>query len=125
VQSLRTKILIVEDDDNSREMLKILLEGQGYTIFCAGEGSEGFHMAKDEQPDLIITDLMMPGVDGFGLIRRLRQEVTTAAIPVIVFTAYADVEKPAARQLGANDIAYKPIQVDKLFAMISQWLMPH
>jgi len=122
VQYSKTKILIVEDDAESREMLKVLLEARGYTLLCAGDGGEGFHLAVKQQPDLIITDLAMPEVDGFDLIRLLRQEPVTSAIPVIVFTAYIDIEQKALKKLGANEIAFKPIRVEQLLAMITQLL---
>ena len=121
----KTKILIVEDDDASREMLKVLLEVRGYAILCARDGGEGFYIARNEPPDLIITDLAMPEVDGFDMIRLLRQEPVTSSIPVIVFTAYIDIEQKALKKLGANEVAFKPIQVEQLLAIITQLLPVH
>lgn len=121
----RIKILIVEDNAVSREMLRVLLELGGYQVLCAEDGSDAFLTAVTKKPDLIITDVEMPNIDGFNFIRLLRKEPTTAHIPVIVFTAYTSIEKQSARQVGADDIAYKPINVDQLHNMIRHLLKPH
>ena len=121
----RIKILIVEDNAVSREMLRVLLELGGYRVLCAEDGGDAFLTAITEKPDLIITDVEMPNIDGFNFIRLLRKEPTTAHIPVIVFTAYTSIEKQSARQVGADDIAYKPINVDQLHNMIRHLLKPH
>ena len=121
----RLKILIVEDNAVSREMLRVLLELGGYKVVCSEDGSDGFLKALTETPDLIITDVEMPNIDGFSLLRLLRKEPKTANIPVIVFTAYTSIQEQSARKAGADDIAYKPINVDQLHNMIRHLLKPH
>jgi len=122
VKLSRIKILIVEDNAVSCEMLRILLELGGYKVVCAEDGSEGFLMAVTEKPDLIITDVAMPTIDGFHFIRLLKNEPTTNNIPVIVFTAYTSIREQSARKAGADEVAYKPINIDQLHTMIRHLL---
>lgn len=80
------KILVVDDDPDFCEATETLLSAKGYDVVCAGDGKEAFELAKKEKPDLILLDVMMPQSDGFDIARQLKQEATTAKIPVIIIT---------------------------------------
>jgi CheY-like chemotaxis protein len=109
------KILIVEDNTDSRNLLHHLFTGKKYGVSTAVDGAEGFYMAKAEKPDLIITDLMMPNVDGVDLIKQLRAEPETADIPIVIYTAFGLGETAQeALNAGANRLFSKPFDLDDL-----------
>jgi CheY-like chemotaxis protein len=80
------KILIVEDDDVARELVRMTLERQGYAVETACDGIEGFDLALSGRPDLVVTDIQMPSADGAHLVRRLRDTPETASTPVVITT---------------------------------------
>ena len=81
------KILVVEDNHASREYLLYLLEHSGYEVQSATGGAQALKLVRSSPPDVIISDILMPGVDGFELIRRLRAEAASASIPVVLYSA--------------------------------------
>jgi CheY-like chemotaxis protein len=116
----RKKILIVEDDEDSREMLAFLLAGRGYHISCAEDGLMALSLIQAEAPELIITDISMPGMDGINLIKRLRQQRQWQSIPILVMSAFRSGMVSQAMEAGANASATKPLEIEKLFEMIQQ-----
>lgn len=86
-ESRRKRILVVEDNDGSREYLFYLLTRSGHEVQSAAEGGEALELIRSFRPDLIISDILMPGIDGFELIRRLRAEPSSANIPVVLYSA--------------------------------------
>jgi len=111
------KILIVDDDVQTLRLVGLMLERQGYKILAASNGAQAIGMARTEQPDLILLDVMMPDVDGFSVARTLRKEPETANIPILMFTARAQVEdKIAGYEAGADDYLTKPIHPAELTA---------
>jgi CheY-like chemotaxis protein len=114
------KILIVEDDDDSREMLAFLLAGRGYHISCAEDGQTALSLLQSESPELIITDISMPGMDGIDLIKRLRQQRQWQSIPILVMSAFRSGMVSQAMEAGANAATSKPLEIEKLFEMIHQ-----
>lgn len=82
-------VLVVDDDPDMRFMLKLLLERGGYQVNEAADGVSAIHSIKAQMPDLVLTDLRMPMMDGAELIVRLRSDEATAAMPIILITAYA------------------------------------
>jgi CheY-like chemotaxis protein len=113
------KILIVEDNLDSADLLTMMLGMEGYKTLCAGDGQEGFALALQEKPDLIITDIEMPAIDGIELIKKIRNEPQLASTPVIVVTAYHNRMGTQALEAGANKIVRKPFFVDSLLETIS------
>ena len=114
-----TKILIIEDDTNIRENLLELLEIENFHVVEAENGSIGLELANKEIPDLIICDVMMPELDGYGVLSGLRQNLTTATIPFVFLTAKSN--KNDFRQgmtLGADDYLTKPFTRDELLDTI-------
>ncbi|MDD1414989.1 EAL domain-containing protein [Dolichospermum sp. ST_con] len=117
------KILIVEDELDIRENIQQILELKDFTAITAENGWEGLQMAQKHQPDLIVCDIMMPLLDGYGLLKTLRQDVATASIPFIFLTAKAEhADLRQAMKLGADDYLTKPFQLDKLLQVISTQL---
>jgi diguanylate cyclase (GGDEF)-like protein len=112
-------ILIAEDEPSLRENLQWMLEMEGYTVSTARDGMEAFEHACLSPPDLVLTDVMMPVLDGYGLIKSLRQTNATAMIPIIMLTAKADRgDVRIAMNLGADDYITKPYRRDELLEAI-------
>jgi CheY-like chemotaxis protein len=116
------KILIVEDNPDSRNLLHFLLTTKGFNATTAVDGAEGFYMAKVEKPDLVITDLMMPNVDGIELIKQIRAEPEIAGIPILIYTAYSTDTVEPAIEAGANKSFYKPVNLDEMLEYINKVL---
>jgi signal transduction histidine kinase/DNA-binding response OmpR family regulator len=115
-------LLFVEDNEELRSFIKIILS-DGFHVIEAGNGLEGFEIARSQLPDIIITDLMMPEMDGLELARRIRAEVTTSHIPVVVLTAKTDLDTQVeALKRGADDFITKPFSSTYLRAKIENIL---
>jgi len=112
-------ILIAEDEPSLRENLQWMLEMEGYAVVAAADGREAFELACRKPPDLIITDVMMPYLDGYGLVKALRAEVSVATVPIIMLSAKADRgDVRAGMNLGADDYITKPYRRDELLEAI-------
>ena len=96
------KILVVEDQSTTRELLHTFLTSQGYEVVLASNGKEAIELAKSESPNAILLDVKMPGIDGVETCRRLRAEEQTRYIPVIMVTAFGTTETEAT-DAGADD----------------------
>ena len=113
------KILLVEDNDMSRDMLSRRLERKGYQVVSAVDGGQGIALAQSEMPDLILMDLDLPVVDGWQAAQRLKAAAATQAIPIIALTAHAMTgDREKALQAGCNDYDTKPIEFARLLAKI-------
>lgn len=113
------KILIVEDVADSRDLLHHLLTAKDHLVSTAVDGAEGVYMAKAEKPDLIITDLTMPNMDGVEMIKQLRAEPETANTPIAVYAAFGSAETAqAAIEAGANHSFSKPFDLDDLIQLV-------
>ena len=113
------KILIAEDDPSLRENLQWMLELEGYTVSVACDGRQALAMALQEKHDLVLTDVMMPHLDGYGLIQALRSQASTSTIPIVMLTAKADrSDVRAGMNLGADDYLTKPYRRDELLAAV-------
>lgn len=111
------KILIIEDEENIRELIRYNLTAEGFDCVEAADGEEGLALALSQSPDLIILDLMLPVTDGFEVVKRLRME--GLKIPVIILTAKADeIDKVIGLEFGADDYVTKPFSVRELIARI-------
>ena len=109
-------VLIVEDESNIRELLRMYLEQEGYTVESAQNGSEGLRTFKRVHPDLVLLDLMMPVMDGNQMIRELR---TFSKTPVIMLTAKGEMmDKVAGLELGADDYITKPFEMREVMARV-------
>jgi two-component system cell cycle response regulator DivK len=107
---MRRRILIIEDNEPNLYLLTYILESSGYEVLAARDGLEGLSRAQIERPDLVLTDLQMPGIDGYEVARRLRTHPETAAIPVVAVTAYAMIgDRERALACGCVGYIEKPI----------------
>ena len=114
------RILIVEDNEMNLDMLSRRLERQGHTILSATDGRTGMDVAKREQPDLILMDLSLPGMDGWEATRLLKAEEGTRHIPVIALTAHAmEGDRERALGVGCDDFATKPVDLPELLEQIA------
>ena len=91
-KSSKKQILLIEDNDTYRKLLKLRLTANGYKIYASSNGSDGLRMARKELPDLILVDLMMPGMDGHEICRQLNMDPDLAHIPIIILTCRNNVE---------------------------------
>ena len=114
-----TKILVVDDDSAINELIKINLELQGYEVIQAYNGVEGFAKAKQEEPSLIVLDVMMPEVDGYTVARRIRQCKEIAEVPIIMLTALSELNnKVEGFDIGVDDYLTKPFMSRELLARL-------
>jgi len=113
------KILYVEDNDDNVYMLKNRLTRAGFTVVIATDGARGVAMAHSEQPDLILMDLTLPGMDGKEATRRIKAEAATKHIPVIALTANAmAADREEAIAAGCDDFDTKPVELQRLLGKI-------
>jgi two-component system phosphate regulon response regulator PhoB len=102
-------ICIVEDEEDIREILEIQLKREGYTTFSADTGEKGLRLVREKLPQLVLLDVMMPGMDGFDVCRALRSEKSTREIPVIMLTARGEeADIVTGLEIGADDYITKP-----------------
>ena len=113
------KLLIVDDEFDTLRLVGLMLERQGYKIIAADSGPQALEVLKKETPDLILLDVMMPGMDGYEVARRIRSNPATENIPIIMFTAKGQVEdKVTGLEAGADVYLTKPTQPRELFAQV-------
>jgi len=113
------KILIVDDDLETLRLVGLTLQRQGYQIISAQNGSESIRLANVEKPDLIILDLMMPGIDGYQVTLHLKSNPATSAIPILVFTAKSQIDdKVKSYEAGVDDYLTKPVHPTELVTHI-------
>ncbi len=114
------KILVVDDEISLQETLAYNLKKQGYDVQTTGEGTEALELAREMKPDLIILDVMLPGLDGFEICRILRKEMST---PVLMLTARDDeIDRVVGLEVGADDYMAKPFSMRELIARVKAML---
>lgn len=115
----QTKVLAIDDSRTMREMLSFALNDAGFTVDTAEDGQHGLEVAATFQPDVIITDINMPRLDGFGFIERFRASDSFDAIPILVLTTESAAHlKDRARKSGATGWIVKPFDEEKLVAAV-------
>jgi len=103
-------ILLIDDNDSIRENLAEIMELASYNVLTAANGELGVTIAKEHKPDLVVCDIMMPVLDGYGVLQKLRNDPRLQHIPIIFLTAMSEpVEKRTGMELGAYDYIVKPI----------------
>ena len=118
-----TKILYVEDNEENIYMLSRRLKKKGFEIVIARDGEEGIELAQKESPDLILMDLSLPKLDGWGATKRLKNDNQTNQIPIIALSAHAMEEhKKSAMDAGCNDYDTKPVDLGRLLSKIEAQL---
>ncbi len=115
----KEKILIIEDETDIRDNIRILMESENYVTATASNGKDGIRMAKEFLPDLIICDIMMPGVDGYEVFNELSRFKKTSLIPFIFLTAKVELsDLRKGMSLGADDYIFKPFNTSELLQAI-------
>jgi two-component system, cell cycle response regulator DivK len=117
------KVLIADDKATSRELVRIVLEKDGYSVTEAADGVEALQNAREAQPDLIILDLQMPGLDGFAVVQELRRDKQFAGTPIVALTASAmQGDRERAMNLGFTGYVTKPIRLAILRSEVARLL---
>lgn len=113
------KILVVEDEIHIQELIKYNLEKNGYKVLISDNGEDGLIMAMENIPDLILLDLMLPGMDGLEVCKRLHMDKETKKIPIVMLTAKSEeFDKVLGLELGADDYVTKPFSIKELIARV-------
>jgi two-component system cell cycle response regulator DivK len=117
------RILIVEDQEDNRSILRDLLSAVGYELIEATNGAEGVEIARRERPDLILMDIQLPVVDGYEAARRIKADAELKAIPIIAVTSYAlSGDEAKARSAGCDGYVTKPFSPRQLLAKVREYL---
>jgi len=120
---LNPSILIVDDEAMTRNLLRLMLERDGFEIVEAEDGEQAIEMIQAQRPDVVIMDVMMPNMDGFTACQHLRNQIETANLPIIMLSARTQIEAVrAGLQAGANRYMTKPISKPELVNTISELL---
>ena len=118
------KILVVDDEINITQILEFSIGSEGYQVITASNGEEAIDVAKREQPNLIILDIMMPKIDGYEACRIIKANPLTKNIPVILLTAKGrDIDKRLGYEVGATDYIIKPFSPTQLIERIQELLV--
>jgi CheY-like chemotaxis protein len=116
-------ILVIEDDDVMRELMQLSLVRSGYEVAVAEDGVRGYDAALFLRPDLIVTDIQMPGADGIHVVRRVRDTPSLERTPILVTTAFGTGSATFALQLGANAYEPKPINSQSFLSTVRRLLV--
>ena len=117
-----SKILVIEDDDVSRELMRIALEASGHEVTAVDNGVSGYDTALLLNPDLIVTDIRMPGADGVHVVRRVRDTPSLQNVPILIATAYGTGTATFSLQAGANAYEPKPLNPQNFLATVERLL---
>ncbi len=119
------KILIVEDNPANMKLATLLVRNAGHTVLCATDAETGLTIARDDQPDLILMDIQLPGMDGLAATLLLKQDPATAEIPVIALTALAmKADQERTQAAGCDAYIAKPLRYQELYGAIDSLLLP-
>ena len=117
------RILVIEDQEDNRAILRDLLTSAGFSVLEAVNGVEGVTKARSELPDLILMDIQMPVMDGYEATRRIKADAATASIPIIAVTSYAlSGDEVRAREAGCNGYVAKPFSPRQLLGQVRGFL---
>lgn len=116
---MSTTVLIADDHDDNRELLKLLLTGAGYDVREARDGRECVEIAQAEPPDIVVVDLSMPVLDGWGVFEKLKEDQRTRAIPCVAVTAHAELDRDEAIETGFSGYVSKPFRSDHLLKTVA------
>jgi DNA-binding response OmpR family regulator len=114
----KANVLVIEDDDYSRDALARLLAAEGYEAQSAGDGESGLEKAHEMRPDIIVLDLNLPGIDGHQVIKMIRGDGPLSSVPILIVTG-DDQQAKAAKEMGADGYLTKPVEFDELIREIT------
>jgi len=119
----KSRILVIDDEPIIHEIVSFMVRARGYNMISASNGEEGLAIANNEHPDLILLDIMMPGMRGYDVCLRLKANKETKRIPVIMLTGEGDRDTVLrAREIGANDYIVKPFTLSTLTERVDKFL---
>ena len=119
----KAKIMVVDDDAQSRELMEAMLVPNGYEVITASDGSKALVTIPVKKPDLILLDIMMPGLDGYATLSKIKENKTISNIPVVMLTSVGfNLNKELALRLGAAGYITKPVDLTELLNTISRLL---
>ena len=119
----KAKIMVVDDDAQSLELMEAMLVPNGYEVITAGDGSKALVTISVKKPDLILLDIMMPGLDGYATLSKIKENKTISNIPVVMLTSVGfNLNKELALRLGAVGYITKPVDLAELLKTISRLL---
>ena len=121
-KSQAKRILVVDDIEDNLSLLDAILTEEGYEVDTAKNGKLALAKIEASPPDLVLMDTMMPGMNGYEVTQRIRQNKKIPFIPILMITAYENANVPQGLDLGANDFIRKPIDYDELMARIKAFL---
>jgi len=117
------KILVVDDEEHIQELIKFNLEKSGFKVICAGNGIDAIKIVKEQFPQLMLLDLMLPGMDGLDVCKEIRKDSAMSNMPIIMITANGEeIDKIIGLELGADDYITKPFSVRELVARVRAML---
>jgi CheY-like chemotaxis protein len=116
------RVLVVDDLNDNLFLMQTALETEGYTVDTANNGCVALEKVKQSPPDLILLDVMMPGLNGYEVTQRIRQNPDIPFIPIMLVTAHEEANDVQGLAIGANDFIRKPIDFDQLLARIAAFL---
>jgi DNA-binding response OmpR family regulator len=116
------KILVVEDERDYRDFLDLVLRLEGYEVSTANDGMDALKKIKSDCPDLVVSDLCMPKLDGIDLVKRIREIPDCESVPVVILSALGNSNLTQAVIAGANEAMPKPVDIDVLLNSIEGWL---
>lgn len=120
---MQKKILVVDDEKDITETLSFMLKAAGYDVITASDGEEGLKFAKEENPDLIILDVMMPKINGYKIARLLKYDNKYKHIPIIMVTARGqDSDKLIGEETGADEYITKPFEFEEVLTNVQKYL---
>lgn len=120
---LRGKVLVVDDEEYIQHILNFSFSAEGYQVITANDGEEAIEKAKNENPDVIVLDIMMPKMDGYEACRRLKSDPKTRNIPVILLTAKGrEVDRKLGNEAGADDYMVKPFSPGRLIERVESMI---
>lgn len=118
------KVLVVDDEPNIVLSLEFLMQQAGFEVVTAEDGEQALARVNDAQPDLLLLDISLPGISGFDVLERLRNDAATAQLPIIMLTAHGrDVEREKGMALGADDYITKPFSTQSLVGKVKALLL--
>lgn len=119
------RVLIVDDVADNLFLLQTILESEGYIVETALNGKAALDKIEQTAPDLVLLDIMMPGLNGYEVTRQVRQNERFASLPIVLLTAHDEYFQRPYREVGANDLIRKPIDFDELLNKVANYTRPH
>ena len=122
MSAMRKTVLVVDDFRDTRKLVKLLLEKNGYEVLEASDGYDAVKQAVKSRPDLILMDVAMPVMDGIQATQAIRQHFDLSEVPIVAVTAYGDFYNDRARDVGCNDVIQKPVEIAQLPLLVESYV---